>query len=113
MRTVKNACRKAESNAAQEGGLSHRPAQARAYPMHTTLRRRTSLGLALALATSLSLASPAEARSRGFNDEYVFAATRSVNRMDVNPALKVPLFPLTVAVDLVFLPFALIAGAVS
>ncbi|HEV7730645.1 MAG TPA: hypothetical protein VGR62_00720 [Candidatus Binatia bacterium] len=79
--------------------------------MHTTLRRRTSLGLALALATSLFLAGPADAR--GFNDEYVFAATRGVNHMDVNPALKVPLFPLTVAVDLVFLPFALIAGAVS
>jgi uncharacterized protein YceK len=49
----------------------------------------------------------------GFNDEYVFAATRSVSEMDVNPALKVTLFPLTFLLDTAFLPFALIAGAVT
>jgi uncharacterized protein YceK len=51
--------------------------------------------------------------SGGFNDEYIFAATKSVNRMDVNPALKVTLFPVTIVLDTAFLPFAVIAGLVS
>ena len=51
--------------------------------------------------------------SAGFNDEYVFAATRSVNNMDMNPALKVTLFPATIVLDTVFLPFAVIAGFVG
>jgi uncharacterized protein YceK len=54
-----------------------------------------------------------ESRS-GFNDEYVFAATRSLNHMEgVDPALKVTLFPVTIVLDTVFLPFAVIAGFVS
>jgi uncharacterized protein YceK len=47
----------------------------------------------------------------GFNDEYIFAATRGLNEWQgVHPALKVTLFPATVLVDTVFLPFSVIAG---
>jgi len=49
----------------------------------------------------------------GFNDEYVYATTRSVNEMDMNPALKLTLFPVTVVLDTALLPFALIAGVVT
>jgi len=49
----------------------------------------------------------------GFNDEYVYATTRSVNDMDMNPALKLTLFPVTVVLDTALLPFALIAGVVT
>lgn len=56
----------------------------------------------------------AQHESRGFNDEYIFAATRGVNDWDdVHPALKVTLFPVTVILDTLFLPFAVIAGFVS
>ncbi len=52
--------------------------------------------------------------SRGFNDEYIFAATRGVNDwQDVHPALKVTLFPVTIILDTIFLPFAVVAGFVS
>ena len=49
-------------------------------------------------------------RSRDYNDDYIFATTRMVNEMDVNPAFKVPLFPPAIVVDLVFLPAEVIAG---
>ena len=49
-------------------------------------------------------------RSRDYNDDYIFATTRMVNDMDVNPAFKVPLFPPAIVVDLVFLPAEVIAG---
>lgn len=49
-------------------------------------------------------------RSRGFNDDYIFATTRMVSDMDVNPAFKVPLFPPAIVIDLVFLPAEVIAG---
>jgi hypothetical protein len=49
-------------------------------------------------------------RSRGYNDSYIFATTRMVNEMDVDPAFKVPLFPPAIVVDLVFLPAEVIAG---
>lgn len=68
------------------------------------------LSAALALAATLSVAAPRPADA--FNDRYVFAATRGVSRMRVHPALKIPLFPITVAVDLAFLPFSTIAGLV-
>ena len=56
----------------------------------------------------------AEARTgRGFNDEYVYATTRGLSDMDMNPAFKVTLLPLTVVLDTAFLPFALVAGLVT
>ena len=51
-----------------------------------------------------------ERRSRSYNDEYIFATTKMVTNMDVDPAFKVPLFPAAIVVDLVFLPAELIAG---
>lgn len=55
---------------------------------------------------------PALARD-GFNDEYVYATTREVNKMDANPALKLTLYPATIIIDTAFLPFAVIAGFVT
>ena len=45
-----------------------------------------------------------------YNDQYLFAATRGVANSTLIPALKAPLFILTVPVDLVCLPFAAIGG---
>ena len=45
-----------------------------------------------------------------YNDEYIFAATRGVANSTLIPALKGPLFILTVPLDLVCLPFAAIGG---
>jgi uncharacterized protein YceK len=44
---------------------------------------------------------------------YVFATTRGVNEMDVHPALKVTILPVALILDLVFLPFALLADTVT
>lgn len=75
---------------------------------------------AFLVASSSMMASPAFAHSRygeqprGFNDEYVYAATRAVNDMpDVNPAVKVTILPVTIVLDTAFLPFAIIAGFIA
>jgi hypothetical protein len=75
----------------------------------------TMLGLASLLVGATLVASPQPARAdqAGFNDRYVFAATRSVDDMDAPTALKITLFPVTVALDTAFLPFAVIAGYVA
>ncbi len=52
-----------------------------------------------------------ERRPRHYNDEYIFATTRMISDLDVEPALKVPLFPPAIVIDLVFLPAEIIAGA--
>jgi hypothetical protein len=46
----------------------------------------------------------------GYNSDYIFAATRAVNDMDAPEGLKITLIPVTLIVDLAFLPFATIAG---
>ena len=51
-----------------------------------------------------------ERQSRGYDDQYIFATTRMVGDWDVEPAIKVPLFPPAVVIDLVFLPAEMIAG---
>ena len=85
--------------------------------MKRWIQRRFAVAcLAGAMFALLSIPVAAHATTgptRGFNDEYVFAATRSVSEMDVNPALKVTLFPVTIVLDTAFLPFALIAGCVT
>jgi uncharacterized protein YceK len=79
--------------------------------MRTLRRRIVTATLATLLITGLPTVAAA---NQGFNDQYVFATTKSVNQMDnVNPALKLTLFPVTVVLDTVFLPFAVIAGFVS
>jgi hypothetical protein len=47
------------------------------------------------------------------HERYVFATTRGVNEMDVHPALKVTILPLAVLLDVLFLPFASLADAMS
>jgi uncharacterized protein YceK len=89
-----------------------------------SLRRRIVVVGFVALAmTALStvtidqaaVAQYTEARAHdGFNDEYLFATTKSVNQMEnVNPALKLTLYPVTIVLDTVFLPFAIVAGYVA
>lgn len=51
-----------------------------------------------------------EGRRGGYNDEYIFVATRSALDMEVHPVAKVPLIPATLILDLVALPFEIIAG---
>ena len=86
--------------------------------MHRSKTRLTRFVATLLLAVSLSLAAPvrpvhAADQSLAFNDKYVFATTRSVNDMDVNPALKITIMPVTIIMDTIFLPFALIAGFIT
>lgn len=45
-----------------------------------------------------------------YNGSYIFGMTRSVAASTMIPAAKVPLFVLTVPLDIVFLPFATIGG---
>ncbi len=45
-----------------------------------------------------------------FNDSYVFGLTRGVAESTMHPAAKVLLFPVTVPLDIVLLPFAFIGG---
>ncbi len=45
-----------------------------------------------------------------YNSSYIFGMTRGVAESTIHPAGKVPLFVLTVPLDLVFLPFAAIGG---
>ena len=45
-----------------------------------------------------------------YNSEYLFGMTRGVAQSTIHPAVKVPLFVLTVPLDIVFLPFAAIGG---
>jgi len=72
------------------------------------------LALLLALATSqTSLAGdPRYDRDRA-HDRYVFATTRGVNDLDVHPAIRLTLLPVAVVIDVIFLPFALLADAVT
>jgi hypothetical protein len=72
------------------------------------------LGLVALLGTAV-VGAPGEARAdqAGFDDRYIFAATRGVDNMDAHPAWKATLFPVTVVVDTAFLPFAVIAGYVA
>ena len=49
-------------------------------------------------------------RRGAYNDEYLFVATRTVADAEVHPVAKVPLFPLTIVLDLVALPVEVLAG---
>lgn len=49
-------------------------------------------------------------RRGSYNDEYIFVATRTATELDVHPVAKVPLIPFTLILDLVALPFEIIAG---
>ena len=45
-----------------------------------------------------------------YNSSYIFGMTRTVAQSTMVPGAKVPLFVLTVPLDIVFLPFAAIGG---
>lgn len=45
-----------------------------------------------------------------YNDEYIFGLTRGVADSTLHPAGKVLIFPITVPLDLVLLPFAALGG---
>ena len=45
-----------------------------------------------------------------YNGSYIFGMTRGVAGSTIAPAGKVPLFVLTVPLDIAFLPFAMIGG---
>jgi len=51
-----------------------------------------------------------EEEGPGYNSDYLFGMTRGVAGSTMVPALKVPLFLLTVPLDIVTLPFAAIGG---
>jgi hypothetical protein len=51
-----------------------------------------------------------EQERQGYNSDYLFGITRAVVHSTIVPAGKVPLFLLTVPLDIVFLPFAAIGG---
>jgi len=79
-------------------------------------RRWTTLLLALVLVRGAGSGSFARNRydDRDVRDDrYVFATTRSVRQMDVHPAVRLTILPVAVILDVVFLPFALLADAVS
>jgi hypothetical protein len=91
--------------------------------MSTSLRRTLLRTLAVSTTALVMLtmlaAAPAFAdryddrydhRHGGYNDEYIFVATRTLNEADVHPVAKVPLFPVTFVLDLVALPVEVIAG---
>jgi hypothetical protein len=45
-----------------------------------------------------------------YNSDYIFATTRGLNDMDAPEGLKITLIPVTLVLDIAFLPFATIAG---
>jgi len=47
---------------------------------------------------------------QGYNSDYIFGLSKGLADSTLVPALKVPVFILTVPLDLVLLPFALIGG---
>ena len=48
-----------------------------------------------------------------YDTEYVFSATRDLQHSGLHPQIAVAIVPVTLAVDLFFLPFALILGCVG
>lgn len=85
--------------------------------MHWMKNRAVTAGLLVLLmvgATGHSAQASSYRSHTGFNDEYVYATTRDLNNMEGVPAgLKLPLFPVTIVLDTVLLPFAVIAGFVT
>jgi len=91
--------------------------------MHWIRRRIAMVSLLALLVSGLSVLAASHVASAherysdrsgsGFNDQYVFATTRDVNQMDAPAGLKLTLFPVTIVLDTVLLPFAVIAGFVT
>ena len=87
--------------------------------MSSTKTRLARTATAVLLVLSLTVAGTARPSYAGerttepagwYNTDYIYAATRGVNDMDVHPGVKITLVPLTLVLDTAFLPFALIIG---
>ena len=81
---------------------------------HRSFALVAALGWCLS-ATSLLAAHVApdqdrEEYQRGYDAEYIFAATYGLTEMNVPPVLKVPLVPVTLVMDVALLPFEVVAG---
>lgn len=70
------------------------------------------LGMAVRAASAEERSRPYDRsdRNHGYNAEYIFAATYGLTDMQVPAALKVPLVPVTLVMDVVLLPFEVVAG---
>lgn len=60
--------------------------------------------------STLILAQTRVNSNQGYNSDYIFGLSKALADSTLIPALKVPFFILTIPLDLVFLPFALIGG---
>lgn len=90
--------------------------------MHRKLLRSTTVTLlcAAVVMTGVTSADPARAEQierryerrdeRGYNPEYIFAATYGLTEMRVPAPLKVPLVPVALVMDIALLPFEIVAG---
>ena len=90
--------------------------------MHPRLQRSTTIALlcAAVVMTEAISADPVRAEQiertyerrdeRGYNPEYIFAATYGLTEMRVPAPLKVPLVPVTLVMDVALLPFEIVAG---
>jgi uncharacterized protein YceK len=75
--------------------------------------RRRILIASLAALLAVGAAPRSASASGNFNDEYVYATTRGVSDLNMHPAAKLSLYPVTLVVDTALLPFAVIAGFVT
>jgi hypothetical protein len=93
--------------------------------MHPKRLRSTTVALlcAAVVMTGVTSADPVRAEQieridrryerrdeRGYNPEYIFAATYGLTEMRVPAPLKVPLVPVTLVMDVALLPFEIVAG---
>jgi len=81
--------------------------------MHRTKRIVAALLLALSLVIGASRHVAYADESIRYNTEYIYATTRGLAETKMHPALKVTLFPVTLVIDTLLLPFAALAGFVS
>lgn len=93
--------------------------------MHSRLRRSVTIVLLCTVVVTIEMTAvhPVQAEQieriertherrneRGYNPEYIFAATYGLTEMRVPAPLKVPLVPVTLVMDVALLPFEIVAG---
>ena len=70
-----------------------------------------SLVLALPAVTASGVLAQTRVKAeQGYNSDYMFGMSKGIADSTLVPALKAPIFLLTIPLDLVFLPFAAIGG---